>query len=164
MIYELADFVINFIASFTLGGSAELEGLHQETLRRIAKSHEDQERLAASAKRDGIEPAVRDGILEDVRHRTAALDLFRDEWNRYVDDTKQFYTRVEEVQNKIPTLELIRENARIQLNVLELVAMLRFLRANADAVRATVDSLQGFRLAPLTPTRVRRLLGPMPGG
>jgi hypothetical protein len=87
------------------------------------------------------------------------LDFFRDEWNRYISDTKQFYRRVEEVQNKIPTLELIRENARVQLDVLELVAMLRFLRHNADAVRATVESLQGFRLAPLTPARVRRLIG-----
>jgi hypothetical protein len=89
------------------------------------------------------------------------LDFFRIEWDRYIADTKQFYNRVEDVQNKIPTLELIRENARIQLDVLELVAMLRFLRQNADAVRAAVETLQGFRLAPLTPTRVRRLLGPI---
>jgi len=163
MIYELAAFAIDFIANFTLGGVAELEALHQETLRRIAKAHEDQERLAANANRGGIEPTVRDGILDDIRHRAATLDFFRDEWNRYVSDTKQFHRRVAEVQNKIPTLELIRENARVQLDVLELVAMLRFLRQNADAVRATVDSLQGFRLAPLSPARVRRLIGPTTG-
>lgn len=163
MIYELAAFAIDFIANFTLGGVAELEALHQETLRRIAKAHEDQERLAADANRRGIEPSVRDGILDDIRHRAAALDFFRDEWNRYVSDTKQFHRRVAEVQNRIPTLELIRENARVQLDVLELVAMLRFLRQNADAVRATVDSLRGFRLAPLSPARVRRLIGPTTG-
>jgi hypothetical protein len=159
MIYELAAFAIDFIASFTLGGVGELEALHQETLRRVAKAHEDQERLTASANRQGVEPAVRDGILDDIRHRAEALDFFLDEWNRYVSDTKQFHKRVEEVQNKIPTLELIRENAHVQLDVLELVTMLRFLRQNADAVRATVESLQGFRLAPLTPARVRRLIG-----
>jgi uncharacterized protein YigA (DUF484 family) len=164
MIYELAAFAIDFIANFTLGGMPEVEALHQDTMSRIAKAHEAQERLTASANREGVEPAVRDSTLEDIRQRAAALDFFRDEWNRYVSDTKQFHKRVEEVQNKIPTLELIRENARVQLDVLELVAMLRFLRQNADAVRATVESLQGFRLAPLTPARVRRLIGPTIGG
>jgi hypothetical protein len=66
MIYELADFVIKFIETFTLGGVSELEALHHETLRRITKSHQDQERLAESAGRAGIEPAVRDGVMEDV--------------------------------------------------------------------------------------------------
>jgi hypothetical protein len=164
MIFELASFVIDYIARFTLGGAAEVDRLHQETLRQVAKIRSDEEALAADALREGIEPAVREGILQDSRHRTAALDLFLDEWNRYVSDTKEFHKRVEEVQNKIPTLELIRRNARIQLDVLELVAMLRFLRQNADAVRATVESMQGFKLAPLTPAKVRRLISPSAGG
>jgi hypothetical protein len=75
-------------------------------------------------------------------------------------DTKQFQGRISEVHAKIPTLELIRENARVQLSVLELVSMLRFLKQNADAVGTAVETLQGFRLTPLTPTKVRRLLGP----
>ncbi len=164
MIFELASFVIDYIARFTLGGAAEVDKLHQETLRQVAKIRSDEEALAADALREGIEPAVREGILQDSRHRTAALELFLDEWNRYVADTKEFHKRVAEVQNKIPTLELIRRNARIQLDVLELVAMLRFLRQNADAVRATVESMQGFKLAPLTPAKVRRLISPSVGG
>jgi hypothetical protein len=62
------------------------------------------------------------------------------------------------VVKKIPTLELIRENARVQLNILELVSMLRFLRQSADAFKAAVETLQGFRLAPLTASKVRRLV------
>ena len=164
MIYELAAFAIDYIANFTLGGVTELERLHRDTMSEIAKADEAQERLTAIANREGVEMEVRDGILADVRHRKEALNLFRNEWNGYVRDTQQFHKRVEEVQNKIPTLEAIRDNAQVQLDVLELVAMLHFLRKNAVAVRATVDSLQGFRLAPLTPARVRRLIGPTAGG
>jgi chaperonin cofactor prefoldin len=160
LIYELADFVIGYIEDFVPGGFQQLEALHQDTLRRVQKTHADQELLITSARRPGIEPGVRDGILEDVKNRAAALTVFQEEWEQYVVETKQFHGRVRDVQNKIPTLELIRENARVQLDVLELVSMLRFLRQNADAVRAAVETLQGFRLAPLTPTRVRRLLGP----
>jgi hypothetical protein len=159
-IYEMADFVIDYITSFTPSGFHQLETLHQETLRRVEKARADQESLAASARREGIEPKVRDGILEDVRVREEALDTFKQEWDNYVAETKQFHGRVDEVHNKIPTLELIRENARVQLNVLQLVSMLRFLRQSADAVRAAVETLQEFRLAPLTASRVRRLVAP----
>jgi hypothetical protein len=157
-IYEMADFVIDYIESFSPGGFRELDTLHQETLRRIEKAREDQESLAASARRDGIEPKVREGILEDVRIRGDALDAFQQEWDNYVAETKQFQGRVDEVHKKIPTLELIRENARVQLNILELVSMLRFLRQSADAFKAAVETLQGFRLAPLTASKVRRLV------
>jgi hypothetical protein len=39
------------------------------------------------------------------------------------------------------------------------MAMLRFLKLNAEAVKGTIDTLKGFRLAPLSPTRVQRLVG-----
>jgi hypothetical protein len=81
------------------------------------------------------------------------------EWERYVEDMRQFRGRLNAVRERIPTLEVIRENARVQLDVLELVSMLRFLRQNTGAVQSAVETLQGFGLAPLTPSRVRRLLG-----
>lgn len=158
-IYEMADFVIGFISRFALGGVAELDALHQETLAQIARLRKDDERLVELAKSPDIDPPTREGTLAAVRQRAESLDLLRDEWDRYVADTRQFYERVEEARSKVRSLELIRENARVQLTMLELVAMLSFLRQNADAVRATVQSLQGFRLAPLSPARVRRLIG-----
>lgn len=159
-IYELSDFVISFIKDFSPSGSGELNALHAETIRRIDKARSSQQALAASATGKGIEESVRTGILEDVRNREKALQILREEWGQYMEETQQFHKRIGEVHGKIPTLQLIRENARVQLEVLELVSMLRFLQQNADAVRSTVETLQGFRLAPLTPARVRRLLGP----
>ena len=160
MIYEMADFVIDYIENFRPTGFRELESLHQETLQRIDKARKDQESLATRAQREGIEPTVRDATLEDVRIRGEALDAFQEEWDNYVAETKQLHSRVDEVHKKVATLELIRDNARVQLSVLELVSMLRFLRQSADAVRAAVETLQGFRLAPLTASRVRRLVAP----
>jgi hypothetical protein len=160
MIYELADFMIGFIRNFAPSGLFELDALHEDALERIRKAQDGQKRLVTMAQQDGIEPSVRNSILEDVRQRDAALELLQKEWASYVAQTKQLHGRIGEVQDKVPTLELIRENARIQLDVLELVAMLRFLRQNAEAVRAAVRTLHGLRLVPLTPDRVRKLLGP----
>ena len=48
---------------------------------------------------------------------------------------------------------------RIQILTLQLVAMLRVLTQNSESIRGAVASLKGFRLAPLSSVRVRRLLG-----
>ena len=99
------------------------------------------------------------GVLDNLKQMDVALEVLQKEWQSYVAQTRQLHERIAEVQNKIPTLELIRDQARLQLDVLELVTMLRFLRQNDEAVRAAVRTLHGLRLVPLTPDRVRRLLG-----
>lgn len=158
LIYELTNSAIEYIENFLIDGAGDLQAIHAEMQERIARARSDQQRLAESAHDENIEQSVRTSVLRDVEHRDAAITTLEEEWAAYVQETDQFHTRVGEVAQKLPTLRLIRDNARVQLNVLELVAMLRFLRQNSDALRATIDSLKSFRLAPLTPTRVRRLL------
>lgn len=160
MLYELTDYVIGFVENFTPGGLQDLEELHREALRRVEITREAQQRLSEQAKRDGIDPGVRDGILRDVRQREDALTAFQEEWGRYIAEAKQLYSPVANVRGQIPNLEMIRENARIHVEVLEMVSMLRFLKESTNSIRATVDILKGFQLAPLDASRVRRLLEP----
>jgi hypothetical protein len=98
-------------------------------------------------------------ILEDIHHRDGAIDELEKEWISYVGEIGKLHLTVNEIQAKVRTLELIRDNARLQIGVLQAVAMLRFLKQNSDALRGTIETLKGFRLAPLSPNRVRRLLG-----
>jgi hypothetical protein len=160
MLYELADYVIGFVENFTPEGLQDLEDLHRDALRRVETTREAQNRLSEQAKRDGIDPGVRDGILRDIKQRDEALSTFQEEWSRYIADAKQLYYPVTEVRGKIPNLEMIRENARIHIEVLEMVSMLSFLKESTTSIRATVDILKGFQLAPLDASRVRRLLEP----
>lgn len=160
MIYELADFVIGFIRVFSPDGLVELDSLQVETLRRIHRAKEEQNRLEARALQDSIDASARAEILASLRQRVAALEILQQEWQFYVTEIKQLDEHVTGVRDKIPTLEIIRENARLQLDVLELVAMHRFLRQNDEAFRTATETLHGFRLVPLSPSRVRRLLGP----
>lgn len=159
MIYELADFMIGFIRGFSPGGLVELEALHEETLERIRRAKADRNRLEARAQQNDIESSARASVLDNLRQTDAALEVLQREWQSYVAQTKQLHERIAEVQNKIPTLELIRDQARLQLDVLELVAMLRFLRQNDEAVRAAVRTLHGLRSVPLTPDRVEEAVG-----
>jgi len=159
MMFELADFVIGYIQSFSLGGEAELAVMHRDTMQRSVRIQAEQEELERLAGRPEIQSVVHEYALHDVKLRTAALAEVRQEWDSYLDDMRQSQGQIDAVRTTVPTLEVIRENARIQLAVLELIAILRLLRQTSTAIQDTVRTLQGFRLAPLTPTRVRRLLG-----
>jgi len=158
LMFELADFVIGYVKDFALGGMGELEQLHHDVMLRVERARQDQRQLAQMASQDAVEPAVRQAILGDIQDREGAIDAVVDEWAAYMRDTRKYYERVDAVRGRVPTLEVIRENARIQITVLEFIAMLRLLKQTSAAVRAAVETLQGFRLAPLTSNRVKRLL------
>lgn len=159
MIYELTEFVIRSITEFGVAGVDEIERVHGETRKKIAALREQQQDLERRANTEGIEEAVRRATLEDVRNRAEAIDELEREWAKYLGEVAGLRSLVDEVRAKVPTLELIRDNARVQIGVLQLVAMLRFLKQNADAIKGTIDTLKGFRLAPLSSNRVRRLIG-----
>jgi hypothetical protein len=157
MIYELTDYVIGYIQSFGLGD--ELTALRAEAKKRVDEARRRQNDLAGRIATMEIEPAVRDQALADIRDREGALDELDREWDRYLGEVGDMRAKVDEIRRKVPTLEIIRESAEIQIMTLQLVAMLSFLRQSSESIRGAVDTLQGFRLAPLSATRVRRLLG-----
>lgn len=159
LIYELTDFVINYVEAFAVTGDADIASLHQETVAKISELRNQHDLLERQASAADVEPAVRAQTLDDIRNRRGAIDVLEQEWSSYVAEIEKVHEAVGEVRSKLATLELIRENARVQISVIQLVAMLKFLKQNSDAIQGTIEALKGFRLAPLTSNRVRRLLG-----
>lgn len=159
MIYELTDFVINYVEGFGVRGVSELESLHADVKQRIDKARTDQDKLTKQAQNPLIEASARAQALIDIENRRGAIDEVEQEWATYVREVGQFGSVLHEVRAKIPTLKLIRDSAKSQISVLQLVSVMRFLKESSNAFKGTVDSLQGFQLAPLTSTRVRRLIG-----
>ena len=159
MIYELSDYVIKFIEGFIPGGIGDLKDLHQAAQRRIDVTRTDLRRLVERASSGKIDPKLRDSRLETARERERALNILQEEWENYITEASQFYAGVENARMLIPNLEFIKEDARIQIDLLEQVSILQILRENLRSVQGTVDALAGFPLAPLNESRVRRLLG-----
>lgn len=159
IVYELADYIIDFMENFTPGGIRDLEDLHKAALRRIEATREDQKHLIETANSGQIDAKLRESRLKAAREREEALTTLQEEWKTYIKEASQFYTRVENVREMVPNLEFIREDARIQIQMLEMVSMLQLLRESLNSVQGTVDALAGFRLAQLNSTRVRQLLG-----
>jgi len=159
MLYELTDFVISYIQEFSVSGVDQIDDIYNDIKTRIEEFRNQQDALEKRANNPAIEPSVREDTLAHIQHRRSAIDEVESEWAKYVAEVKQVNGVLDEVRGKIPTLEVIRENAEVQISLLQLVSLLSFLKQNSEAIKGTVDAIQGFRLAPLNSNRVRRLLG-----
>lgn len=159
LIFELTEFVIRYIETFAVRGADHVESLHADAKRRIAGLHAQQEKLAEQARQPDIIESTRQQTLVDIENRRSAIDELDREWDNYLGEIEGLDSSVDQIRAKLPTLRLIQENARVQIGLLQLVALLRFLRQSSDTIQGTVDALQGFQLAPLSSARVRRLLG-----
>ncbi|WP_290060608.1 hypothetical protein [Amycolatopsis solani] len=157
VIYELTDFVIGYIRGFAISG--DLDQLHREAKDRVDQTREEQRALEERVRGESVPAAMRDQVLEDIRARESAFREIDREWEKYLGEVREMREKAEGTRAILPALEIFRDNARIQIMTLQLVAMLRVLKQNSASIRSTVDTLQGFRLAPLSPTRVHRLLG-----
>lgn len=159
MLYELADFVISYNSSFAMAGVNEIDDLYVAIKDKFDEVRQEAQTLEELANGPKVSPETREQALLDIRSRQGAIEESEREWANYVNEVRAVTRNVDELRAKmIPDLEVIRANAKAQISVIQLVALLRILRQNSEAVKGTVAALQGFRLAPLTSNRVQRLL------
>lgn len=159
LVCELTDFMINFIESAELDGLGELKAIHASEKRNnenlLAKIRDLREKAAAP----DIDPEVRERTLNETNLREKSLAVVMKEWAEYLASVEDLQKQMQSVSLKLPTLRLIRDSARLQLEVLDQVAVLQIVKRSDDALNAAVLTLEDIQLIPLAPDRVRRLLG-----
>jgi hypothetical protein len=159
LVYELTDYAISFLEDFSVRGIAEINTLHTDAKKKLAELRVQQSELRRKTQADGIDAMVTEQIAADIETREKSINLLEAEWQQYVSSIISSTEEVKEVRSKIPTLEVIRENAKIQIGVIGAVGMLRILRQNVGAMETTILTLEKMKLVSLSPNRVRRLLG-----
>ena len=159
LIYELTDFVIGYIEGFSVEGVGEINQIYEETKKKNAEIRKQQQSLLHQVESNNIDTEVKNQTLDDIRLREKSLGVLEQEWLAYIDTIKVLEGELSVIQKKIPTLEVIRENAKIQIDLIQAVAMLQFLKQNVGTMEATILTLEKIKLVSLSPNRVRRLLG-----
>jgi hypothetical protein len=159
LVYELTDYAINFFEDFSVRGIGEINTLHGAARKKIAELRGQQQALRRMSEASGIEPTVQEQIVADIESRDRSIDLLETEWQQYVESITSSTNEIKEVRSKIPTLELIRENAKVQIGVIGAVGMLKILKQNVGTMETTILTLEKMKLVSLSPSRVRRLLG-----
>lgn len=159
LVYELTDFSIRFIERFNIQGIQEIEAIHSDMKRTITSLRNEQNTLFKQAKSPDIEPFLREQVQADIQHRAESIALLEQEWVSYMDTVKILEGETGIVGKKLPSLRLIRDNAKAQINALAAVAVLKIVQNNIRAIEGAVLQLEQLQLASLSADRVKRLLG-----
>jgi hypothetical protein len=157
LVYELTDFVIRFIENFVIQGIPDILSLHEETKKKIVDQRQQEEQLRKRI--ENLDDSVKEPMLNNIRARERSIEVLETEWSSYIETINSLRGGIGAIQTKIPTLEAIRENAKLQINLVQTVAMLQVLKQNIGAMQSTILSLERIQLVSLSPNRVRRLLG-----
>lgn len=159
LVYELTEFSIRFIEKFKLQGVIEIQSIHRDMQNTITALRREQQALKEQAASPAIEPFLREQVEKDIANREESITVLEEEWESYMRTTTSFQKEVGSVTKKLPSLKLIRDNAKAQINTLAAVAVLQIVQSNIKAIEGTVLQLEKLQLASLSADRVRRLLG-----
>ncbi len=165
LIYELANYMINFLQDFRLDGIDEILDLSQKEVAKIDAAMQTLQKLKTDADAPEIDPKVKDRVLANLRDREESLASFRQEWDKYLSGVEDVQTKVGSLKDKIPTLQLIRDNAQNQLDFYEIVKLFGIMMV-AEAVRQNLETIESvalpldeLELISLPPHRVQKLMG-----
>lgn len=159
LVYEITDYVVKFTDEFALSGYTDLMYLHKEIQSEINTIRTHQKLLSKNAKQDGIEPSVRNQVLNNIKLRNISLVTIESEWEnltKYVTDLKNVF---EEIKNKTLALEPIRKSAKIQLMLLQSMEILKILRQNKVIFDEVLLLLKSAQLYIPSLEQVQQLLG-----
>jgi hypothetical protein len=165
LIYELANYLINFLEHFKLEGVDDILHLSQKELEKINGAMQALQKLKLDAAAPEIDVKVKEQVVTNLNDRERSLETFKEEWDKYTAGINDVQTRVGSLKDKIPTLKLIRDNAQNQLDFFEIMKIFGIMMV-AEAVRQNLDTLEiialpldEIELISLPPHKVHTLIG-----
>ncbi len=165
LIYELANYLINFLEKFKLDGIDDILLLSQKELEKISTTMQALQKLKLDADSPEIDARVKEQVISNLNDREKSLESFKEEWDKYLAGINDVQSRVGSLKDKIPTLKLIRDNAQNQLDFFEIMKIFGVMMV-AEAVRKNLDTLEivtlpldEIELISLPPHKVHNLIG-----
>lgn len=160
LVYELTDFVLKYLQSFKAQGVSDIDSVKKEIEQKINRIQTEINELKDRANRDGIFPELKENILSNISEREQAVEVMEQSWQEYLQEVKSISEESTGfVAQWVPNLELIRDDAKNQIAVFEVLTIARVLRSNLIALKTAVTRLENLKLVSLSPDRVRRLFG-----
>jgi uncharacterized phage infection (PIP) family protein YhgE len=165
LIYELANYLINFLEKFKLDGVDEILQLSQKELEKINTTMQALQKLKLDADAPEIDTRVKEQVITNLNDREKSLETFKEEWDKYTAGINDVQSKVGNLKDKIPTLKLIRDNAQNQLDFFEIMKIFGVMMV-AETVRKNLETLEivtlpldEIELISLPPHKVHTLIG-----
>ncbi|NLG99442.1 MAG: hypothetical protein GX491_18970 [Chloroflexi bacterium] len=156
LVYELTNYVIQYVEHFQLEGVEEILQIQHSELKKLSELRKHQNELRKRARASST-PEFRDTTLASIDALEDSVNVIRQEWESYTDEVKEMQSRVGPIAKRLHDLKVLRDLAGMQIRVFEAAAAVGILKRNILALEDAMRGLEKLQLASLTPDRVRRL-------
>ncbi len=156
LVYELTDYVINYIETFSLQGVNEIKGIYQSELKKFQELENQANDLRKRAE-NASSSQIREATLEYANNIQNSVGVMRQEWSIYLGDMTQLINSIRATRSTVTDLKLMRDSASLQIDFISSALTLGILRKNYLALFDSVRGLETLKLVSMDPDRVRRL-------
>jgi hypothetical protein len=146
------------INDFRLNGRETLQGIGKEVYEELERQHQEDVELWKRADQGSEE--VKNRVRASVEERSRIREAITEKWAGMWSKIEKLEQKMSEARNFVPTLELIRDNARGQINILEVIGITQIVESNIKNFQEICE-ITNIELAPLSKSDVFELIGPV---
>jgi hypothetical protein len=159
LVYELLDFVINYVENFKIHGYEEIKLIHNNANKEHERLMQAENIREQNAKAPDINPAVREKMLKNAAARKETIEMIDLAWKEHMNEINKHKENSSTMNSIIPELKLMRDDAKGQIEVLEHAAVIGIVQLNVEALRSSLETLLNLELVMLSPDKVNSMFG-----
>ena len=157
IVYELTNFVVNYLSSFQLNGINDVKVIQQDVYRDIEKSRKDDDDLRKQVNR-GSEK-LREMMLLEIEQRNAVRIKIKEKWEDMMKKIDGQSKTVGEAKTFIDDLKIIRDNSKNRIDILNITATTALVENSINMISELASNMQDWALPPLDEKTACELLG-----
>lgn len=157
IVFEVTSLIIEIIEQFKLKGLEKFQALRDIVFKELAEAEINSQRNVVQANHPAIPSHQKEETILRDRNLKENANLVRLQWRRFEDQIYRMRQNAGSLAERLPSLALTRDNAKVQLDFLELLAVTQMMNQNIQVI----DGLANLELdlAQLNPYDVCRLIG-----
>jgi hypothetical protein len=156
IVYELTDAIVDLIEDFELRGKDTLRSINDQVLEelRVQEAHDKELHGRANNGNGHVER----GVIRSIEERREIREIVVRKWDKIWEQVAALETNVLSAKGHLETLKLIRDNAKGQINILEVIGITQIVESNIRNFQE-ICAVTNIDLAPLTKEDVYGLIG-----
>lgn len=160
LVYEVADFVVNYIESYQTQGIGQLRSIQAEIAGQIRADRARVRNRVAEIEQLDLPDDLREEFRRECEENEKALQLASDTWAEYIGEEDDVAKSIsEELARIAPMVRMRRDLAYDRIAVLSKSELTMLIKKSVQEIKAAAILTSNLRLAALTPARLNRLFG-----
>jgi hypothetical protein len=160
LVYEVADFVVQYIESYQMRGIAELRSIQAEIMGQIRADRARVTKRVAEIEQIDLPDDLREGFRRECEENEKALQLAGNTWAEYIGEEDAVAKSItNELARIAPMVRMRRDLAYDRIAVLSKSELTMLIKKSVQEIKTAAILTSNLRLAALTPARLNRLFG-----